>query len=189
VLSCLYAAPSVSLLTHLVSIGTWVLNFGLVLLVPMDVYLTAFNEGEEDSARKEQVAGWYLLMYWLVYLLTWTVVPVVQEWEDSGDLSSLDRLKRSLRSNGSFYLYMLVFGVVFLVAVFFLYPDLFNSKDLLKAMGYCYGMFVLMVLLSYSVLQLPAWLFRLSSPAAKLSLYRSYHSKAQEELQESIFGI
>lgn len=54
----------------------------------------------------------YLFLYWSVYLLTWTIIPVLQEWENSGDLLSSDRLKRSLRVNGVFYLYMLIGAII-----------------------------------------------------------------------------
>lgn len=35
-----YAAPSVSCYVKVTSVATWVLNFGLVLLVPEDLYYT-----------------------------------------------------------------------------------------------------------------------------------------------------
>ena len=62
----------------------------------------------------------YLLCYWSVYILTWTIIPVLQEWENSGDIDSIDRLKRSLKVNGIFYLYMFVGGVASLVLLYYL---------------------------------------------------------------------
>jgi len=62
----------------------------------------------------------YLLLYWSVYLLTWTIIPVLQEWEDAGDLESGDRMRRSLKSNGIFYLVLIIGAVVFLLILIFL---------------------------------------------------------------------
>ncbi len=86
---------------------TWVLNFGIALLVPEDIYesLENFDTG---LWAKSSLTLHYLFNYWAVYLLTWTLIPVLQGQEDAGDLDKNARLKRSLRSNGLFYLTMLV---------------------------------------------------------------------------------
>ena len=66
------------------SVITWVLNFGLALLVPEDVYQTL--KGQPDEKINSQLGLQYVWLYWLVYLLTWTIIPLLQEWEDAGDL-------------------------------------------------------------------------------------------------------
>lgn len=52
-----YAAPSVSFSVKITSILTWVLNFGLVLLVPEDLYytLTHFENEHAVEWTPEQV--------------------------------------------------------------------------------------------------------------------------------------
>ena len=65
------------------SVITWVLNFGLALLVPEDIYQTL--KGQQDLEIRARIGFEYLLLYWLVYLLTWTIIPVLQEWEDAAD--------------------------------------------------------------------------------------------------------
>lgn len=95
-------------------------------------------------------------MYWVVYLLTWTIIPVLQEWENSGDLSSTDRLKRSLKSNGIFYLYMLVGGIIGLVLLMLLKAagDM-GLVTYLKCLASAFGMFLLMLLLGYGMVEVP----------------------------------
>ena len=110
-----YAAKDVSLHIRVWSLITWVLNFGLALLIPQDVFLTLQNDREQ---KVKQGLNWqYLVLYWSVYILTWTVIPVLQEWEDAGDLDSKDRLARSLRTNAKFYLWLLVSSIVFLLVL------------------------------------------------------------------------
>ena len=78
-----YASKEVSPYVKVWSVITWVLNFGLAFLVPEDVYETLKGrEGQHTNRLGLQ----YLLLYWLVYLLTWTVIPLLQEWEDAGDI-------------------------------------------------------------------------------------------------------
>lgn len=54
------------------------LNFGLALLVPEDVYQTL--KGQTDAEINRQLGLQYLVLYWSVYVLTWTIIPVLQEW-------------------------------------------------------------------------------------------------------------
>ena len=81
-----YASKEVSTHVKIWSVITWTLNFSLALLVPEDVYQTL--QGSSDSHVTRSIGAQYLLLYWSVYLLTWTVIPVLQEWEDAGDLKS-----------------------------------------------------------------------------------------------------
>ena len=132
------------------SVITWVLNFGLALLVPEDVYQTLLGLPEQDV--NNQLAAQYLLLYWLVYLLTWTVIPVLQEWEDAGDLDSYDRLRRSLRTNGVFYLVLLGISIFFLILIIVLgVAEEMGLLIFLKCLATMWGMLLLMILLGYSL--------------------------------------
>jgi hypothetical protein len=91
-------------------------------------------------------------LYWLVYLLTWTIIPVLQEWEDAGDLESNARMKRSLKINGIFYLVLIVIAIVALIIMIFL--DVGGEMGLivfLKCLATIWGMLLLMVLLGYAL--------------------------------------
>lgn len=73
-----YSGKDVSLHVKCWSVLTWVLNFGLALLVPEDVYQTL--KGKQDEQVVHYLGVQYLVLYWSVYLLTWTIIPVLQEW-------------------------------------------------------------------------------------------------------------
>lgn len=145
------------------SVITWVLNFGLALLVPEDVYQTL--KGQPDEGVNRQLGLQYLLLYWLVYLLTWTIIPVLQEWEDAGDLESGARMKRSLRINGIFYLVLIVIAIVALVVMVLL--DVGGDMGLivfLKCLATMWGMLLLMVLLGYALVEIPKTMWRNAAP-------------------------
>lgn len=92
------------------------------------------------------------MLYWLVYALTWTVIPVLQEWEDAGDIESIDRLKRSLKINGYFYLVLLGISIVALLIIFFLgIGEDMGLIIFLKCIATMWGMLLLMILLGYSL--------------------------------------
>jgi hypothetical protein len=73
-----YSAKDVSLHVKFWSVVTWVLNFGLAMLVPEDVFQTL--KGQKDAQVTHRLGLQYLVLYWSVYLLTWTIIPVLQEW-------------------------------------------------------------------------------------------------------------
>lgn len=107
----------------------------------------------------------YLLLYWSVYLLTWTIIPVLQEWENSGDLLSKDRLKRSLRVNGIFYVYMLVGGLVILgILYYFNVGGDMGLKTYLKCLATCWGILLQVVMMGYSMVEIPRSLWLSGEP-------------------------
>jgi hypothetical protein len=167
------------------SVITWVLNFGLALLVPEDVYQTL--KGQKDEEINKQLGMQYLLLYWSVYILTWTIIPVLQEWEDAGDFESKDRMKRSLRSNGIFYLGMIIGAVVFLVILILL--DAGGEMGLitfLKCLATIWGMLLLMVLMGYALVEVPKTLWRNANPKDYLDYLHHRVIEMEEEIDESI---
>lgn len=87
-----------------------------------------------------------------MYLLTWTIIPVLQEWENSGDLKSSDRLKRSLKVNGIFYLYMAIGGAIVLaLLIFFDVGGDMGLLTFLKCLATCWGIFLQMVMMGFAI--------------------------------------
>ena len=77
---------------------------------------------------------------------------MLQEWENSGDLKSSDRLKRSLKVNGTFYLWMIIGGVIVLVLLYTL--NVGGDMGLvtyLKCIATCWGIFLQIVMMGYSI--------------------------------------
>lgn len=189
-----YSAPSVSIYVKVCSALTWVLNFGLALLVPEDLYYTLTMSGVDGETEAKptgdpkfnELVSTYLFLYWTVYLLTWTIIPVLQEWENSGDLNSMDRLKRSLKSNGIFYLYMLVGGVVFLVIMILL--DVAGDMGLityLKCLASAFGMFLLMLLMGYGMVEIPRSHWRTGDLTAEVKYLHGRIKSSEDEQEEA----
>ena len=91
-----------------------------------------------------------------MYILTWTIIPVLQEWENSGDFSSWDRLKRSLKVNGLFYLYMIIGGAIILIPLILL--DIGGDMGLItyaKCLATCWGILLQISMMGYSIVEIP----------------------------------
>ncbi len=57
----------------------------------------------------------YFVIYWLIYLLSWVIIPIAQEYERAADFTSKDRLKRAVKTNIIFYVFLLVIGLIFVL--------------------------------------------------------------------------
>jgi hypothetical protein len=97
------------------------MNFAIIGFVPVDIFITLRDAAEHVEFLDDQEYVWlaytYQILYWLLFLLTWTVIPIVSEYESAVDLDSNDRIKRSFKNNLKFYIYIAVIGIVFLAAI------------------------------------------------------------------------
>lgn len=57
----------------------------------------------------------YLIIYWTIYILSWLVIPIAQEYEKAGDFTAQQRIKRAIKTNVYMYLLFAVIGVVFVI--------------------------------------------------------------------------
>jgi hypothetical protein len=122
-----------------------------------------------------------------VYLLTWTIIPVLQEMEEAGDFESSARMRRSLKSNGMFYLWMLVGAVVGLVLLVLL--DAGGDMGLvtfLKCLATIWGMLLLMGLMGYALVEVPRTMWRNADPATYLEYLHKRVTEMEQEVEESI---
>ena len=110
------------------------------------------------------------------------LIPVLQEWENSGDLESSDRLRRSLRVNGVFYLYMLLGGILALMLLW--YFDVGSEMGLiiwLKCLATVWGIFLQIVMMGYAIVEIPRSLWL----KANYQKYLKYCYSKIEEIEES----
>lgn len=115
--------------------------------------------------------------------MTWTIIPVLQEYENSGDLEAKDRLKRSLKVNGVFYLWIVVGGVVGLVVLVWLKAggDMGIVK-FLQCLATIWGLFLLMILIGYALVEIPKTLWNNADP----NTFLAYLYRKTDELEDSI---
>lgn len=68
----------------------WLLSFGMILLLPMDVYLRIKSEQtgitQEDMAEFETLKIAHGIAFWSVMALCWVVIPFMEDYQTSGYL-------------------------------------------------------------------------------------------------------
>lgn len=95
-------------------------------------------------------------IYWSSQMLTWLFLPIFQSYSMSGEFSTLRKLRSSLIDNLKYYFF---FGVLFIL--FLIY---YASKETITFEGlkiFCisasntFGLFLLIILLGYGLVQIP----------------------------------
>ncbi|KAL1328100.1 hypothetical protein AAHE18_13G349800 [Arachis hypogaea] len=99
ILTLLYfSGPDVPKYVFFTVAYTWFCSLSIIILVPADIWTTL--RGDHNVA----ISVLWSLTYWSTFLLTWTVIPTIQGFEDAGDFTVKTRLKTSIHANLVFYL-------------------------------------------------------------------------------------
>lgn len=95
-------------------------------------------------------------IYWSSQFLTWLVLPIMQSYSMAGDFTTIDRLKSALKVN---FIYYSSFGAIFLVLLIYVIfrdgLDFANLKVIAISASNTWGLFLLVVLLGYGLVELP----------------------------------
>lgn len=105
----------------------------------------------------------YVVIYWTIFVLSWIVIPLAQEYEKAGDFTSGKRFKRAIRRNIIFYVIFIVLGVIFLT--YLIVKKQLSGKHLigfLMALSNAWGIFLIIFLLGYGLVAVPKHILKLS---------------------------
>ncbi|KAK6188702.1 hypothetical protein SNE40_004829 [Patella caerulea] len=98
------------------------------------------------------------VVYWTSQVLTWLVLPMMQSYSNAGDFTVLGKIKSALIENAIFYgTYLLIFGICLIYVA--ARPDLDVDGEKLKVIGVTasntWGLFVLVLMLGYGLVEVP----------------------------------
>ncbi|CAI9728580.1 Hypothetical predicted protein [Octopus vulgaris] len=143
-------------------------------------------------------ALWHVV-YWTSQALTWLILPLMQSYSNAGDFSVAGKCKSALIENAIYYgTYLLIFGVCLIYVA--ARPNLHIDGDKIKVIGVTasntWGLFLLVLLLGYGLVEVPrtVWnsskrghmLSRTQFKIAKLSTEKSEAEEALEDVLEEI---
>jgi hypothetical protein len=93
-------------------------------ILPIDIYESSSSE----SAHLDNVQFAWFIIYYINFFMCWLVLPLAQEYEDSGEFSFAMRMKKSLVMNG--VMYCILFGGVIVVIIFIVATGTFRFSQL-----------------------------------------------------------
>ena len=137
---------------------TWCLNFILIVFIPFDIYYT-YSDTEEDHNIHKILSIGYQFIYWTVFFCSWIFVPLMQEYEDSGDFTKKQKFIRSIKNNIIYYAILLIIAIVVLViALIYFDFEVGGLKNFVENLIYCsylIGLLLFYFLIGYSIINLP----------------------------------
>lgn len=126
-------------------------------------------------------------MYWLTFVLSWAILPLLGEYTDSGYREPKARALYSVKSNGRYWAVMLGTGVLGLV-YFIWYNgfDMENLKGMIMALAYAWSLALAIYLMGHGLVAFPRSLYRYASISGRLKRLQAQAPKLHEKLSESI---
>ncbi|KAI1854849.1 hypothetical protein JX266_000967 [Neoarthrinium moseri] len=165
----------------------------IVLLVPIDLASSAATD--DEAARgiwfppRLLLVSWRIT-YWLTFVLTWFILPILAEYSDAGYRETKDRLLYSLRENAQYHAIVLGSGILGLIYVFISYGISFNSmKGLVMALAYCWGLVLAIYLMGHGLVSIPRSLIRKGSISGRLRQLQTRAPKIYEKMEDSLANL
>ncbi|XP_033828895.1 G-protein coupled receptor-associated protein LMBRD2B-like [Periophthalmus magnuspinnatus] len=175
---------------RLVLVGTllaWYLCFLIVFILPFDVSTTIYKQCLIDNVAASEpkvceqpwsyipdgiLPVFWRVVYWTSQFLTWLLLPFMQSYARSGAFSRTGKIKTALIENGIYYgTYLLVF-VSLLVYVVIHLKWKFTFRELQTVCitaANTWGLFLLVLLLGYGLVEIPRSYWLSSNPAYLLN--------------------
>ncbi|XP_071116644.1 G-protein coupled receptor-associated protein LMBRD2-like isoform X1 [Haliotis cracherodii] len=139
------------------------------------------------------------VVYWTSQVLTWLILPMMQSYSNAGDFTVLGKIKSALIANAIYYgTYLLIFGVCLIYVA--IRPDIDIDAEKLKVIGATasntWGLFVLVLMLGYGLVEVPRnfWNsskrgYQLSRTYFKIAKLSTDKSEAEESLEDILEEI
>ena len=164
---------------------TIALPASIVLLVPIDLASSAGTKGiwlGDNVVYKS-----WRVTYWLTFVLSWAILPLLGEYTDSGYREPKARFLYSVKSNGRYWAVMLATGVLGLV-YFIWYNgfDLETLKGMVMAVAYAWSLALAIYLMGHGLVAFPRSLYRYASISGRLKRIQASAPKIHEKLEESL---
>ncbi|KAL1882010.1 hypothetical protein VTK73DRAFT_2992 [Phialemonium thermophilum] len=165
----------------------------IVILMPIDLASSARHDG--DAPRGIWLPDRLLLIswritYWLTFVLTWFILPILAEYSDSGYREPKDRILYSLRQNAQYHLVIFGSAAIGLIYVFISYGVSFSSlKGLVMSLAYCWGLALVIYLMGHGLVAIPRRLFRNASISGRLRRIQAHAPMIYEKLEEAEMAL
>ncbi|MFH4980091.1 hypothetical protein AB6A40_006800 [Gnathostoma spinigerum] len=181
----------------LVTISTfigWYFSFLIIFVLPLDVSntfhhgcllaangmtnLSASNDspslsciGKNEFIDNRILLSMWRIVYWTAQILTWIVLPLMQSYVRAGEFSTFGKLRSAVYNNLVYYgMYLIIFFFLMVYAAFKgVSLNAEHLKIILISASNTWGLFLLVVLLGYGLVEVPRHLLHMSNKGYLLS--------------------
>lgn len=163
----------------LVVLIAWNFSFLIIFALPLDVISTVYRQCLAENSINDTLCivpasdvpdnvfpNLWRTVYWSTQLLTWIVMPLMQSYTKTGDFTMKGKLKSALIDNTIYYgSYLLICSLLLIYLA--LKPDIHLDWSKLKAIASSasntWGLFLLVLLLGYGLVEVPRRLWNNSN--------------------------
>ncbi|KAI9934242.1 hypothetical protein ASPWEDRAFT_130432 [Aspergillus wentii DTO 134E9] len=164
----------------------------VVLLVPIDLSSSSRDDGGPTAIwlpERLVLVSWRIA-YWLIFVLTWLILPLLGEYIDSGYREPKARIMYSIRSNARYQLIVLGCGIVGLIYVSIQKGFEFTSiKALIMAIAYVWGLVLAIYLMGHGLVSIPRTFFRNANNSGRLRRIHAHAPKVHDRLMDAISDL
>ncbi|KAJ5444074.1 uncharacterized protein N7458_007946 [Penicillium daleae] len=161
----------------------------VVLLVPIDLASSARN-GTGPKAiwlPDRMVLVCWRIAYWLIFMLTWAILPLLGDYVDSGYREPKARILYSLRSNARYQLIVLTCAVVGLIYISISIGfDPTSIKGTVMALAYVWGLVLAIYLMGHGLVSIPRNLFRNANVSGRLRRIQAHAPRVHDRLMDAV---
>ena len=178
-------------------IALLVLSYSLTatacLLLPLDLSYTAASIASADDATSAKfysgaiMASWQTT-FWTTFLLAWGILPLTQDYVQSGFSSRKLKLVDALRTNAKFYVVSGAVGVL-VILIMMMAGGGVSVIDFLMAAGNTYGLLLVVVLLGHGLVAVPKVYFAKADPARLVTRRYLLASTLDTDLYEAVWDL
>ncbi|XP_049280101.1 LMBR1 domain-containing protein 2 homolog isoform X2 [Anopheles funestus] len=199
----------------------WSFSFLIVFTIPLDVTSTVYrqclqehnitsngsnNDGPDAICQRpwgmveeEVFPNLWRIIYWSSQFLTWLIMPLMQSYLKAGDFTIKGKLRSALVDNAIYYgTYLFICGILLIYLA--LQPGISLDWQKLKAIASSasntWGLFLLVLLLGYALVEVPRSLWNNSKPGFtlqyayfKLSKLSSEKAEAEENVDDVLESL
>ena len=153
-----FARKKMNIIIFITSLICWFMNLFLIILIPYDIYYTQSNNKQIPEKSKNIIEIGYKVTYWILFILSWFIIPIMKSYETSGAFSILEKLKISLKSNIKFYI---ILGIICLFGIIYCLIAYGHNMTflLVKNFSLIFGIIFFFFLLSYGLIKYPKTLY------------------------------
>lgn len=127
------------------------LSFFCFLILPIDIYETAVHENDYEQIR----LAW-MIIYDINFFVCWLVLPIVQEYEDSGEFTKIGKFKEALRTNAIMILAIIIGAIIFVVYLIIINKFTISQlPSVFATIVNVFGMCLVSIMLGFGLVSFP----------------------------------
>jgi len=148
-----YIKKDTNFLVNLISILIWYCSFVLIILITYDI---SNNNIEKNNKLLFHILTYsYKSIYWIIFFNAWIILPLLTDYELSGELTIKNKFKASIKSNLIFYsvvfIIAIVGGIIFLINYYSYFNNFKAIIGFFIEVSNMFGLLLVMLLLGFSL--------------------------------------